>query len=88
MPLNLYEGKNVTTQPGIRFRVSDDFSGIDTYNGFINGQWVLFEYDPKNELLVHEFDDRVQYLQKNNELEIVLTDMVGNKMTYHTSFFR
>lgn len=88
MPLNLSEGMDVTAMPGIRFRVSDDFSGIDTYNGFINGQWVLFEYDPKNELLFHEFDDRVQFMEKNNELEVVLTDMMGNKTTYLTSFFR
>lgn len=87
-PLDLSKGKNVTAQPGIRFRISDDFSGIDSYNGYINGQWVLFEYDPKNELLSHEFDDRVLYVQKNNELEIVLTDAKGNKTTYQTIFFR
>lgn len=87
-PLDLSEGKNVTAQPGIRFRISDDLSGIDSYNGYINGQWVLFEYDPKNELLFHEFDDRVLYVQKNNELEIVLTDAKGNEATYHTIFFR
>ncbi|MDF1572609.1 MAG: M23 family metallopeptidase [Bacteroidales bacterium] len=88
IPLDLSNGKNVTAQPGIRFRISDDFSGIGSYNGYINGQWVLFEYDPKNELLFHEFDDRVLYVQKNNELEIVLTDAKGNVTTYRTIFFR
>lgn len=87
-PLNLYNGKDVSSQPGIRFRVSDDLSGISSYSGFINGQWVLFEYDPKNELLFHEFDGRVPFSEKNNEIEIVLTDAKGNKATYHTTFIR
>lgn len=87
-PLNLYEGKDVRSQPGIRFRISDNLSGITTYDGYINGQWVLFEYDPKNELLFHKFDGRVPFSEKNNELEIVLTDTKGNKTNYHTTFLR
>lgn len=87
-PLDLYDGKDVSSQPGIRFRISDDLSGINTYNGYINGEWVLFEYDPKNELLFHEFDGRVPFSEKNNELEIVLSDAKGNITTYHTTFIR
>lgn len=87
-PLDLFNGKDVSSQPGIRFRIRDDFSGISTYNGYLNGQWVLFEYDPKNELLVHEFDGRVPLSEKNNELEIVLSDAKGNQTTYHTTFIR
>lgn len=87
-PLDLYAGKDLSTQPGIRFSITDDLSGIDSYNGYINGQWVLFEYDPKNNLLFHEFDGRVPFSGKNNELEIELKDAKGNTTNYHTTFLR
>ena len=87
-PLDLFAGKDITSQPGIRFRIIDDLSGIDSYNGTINGQWVLFEYDPKNNLLFHEFDSRVPFSEKNNELEIELKDAKGNTTNYHTTFLR
>lgn len=87
-PLDLFAGKDITEQPGIRFRILDDLSGIDSYNGYINGQWVLFEYDPKNNLLFHEFDDRVPFSEKINELEIELKDAKGNTTNYHTTFLR
>jgi hypothetical protein len=49
---------------------------------------VLFEYDPKNDLLSYEFDDRVPILEKKRDLEIHLTDAKGNKTIYQTVFIR
>ena len=37
--------------------ISDDFSGIKSYNGYINDKWVLFEYESKLKRLTHVFDD-------------------------------
>jgi len=86
--LNLYHGKNLSDQPGIRFIITDDFSGISEYNGYVDNQWILFEYDPKKNLLVYEFDDRVPISKKNHELELYITDNKGNKAIYHTTFYR
>lgn len=88
LPLDIFPGKQLTSQPGIRFRVEDDLSGISSYNGFINGQWVLFQYDPKNNLLHYEFDKMVPKSGKNHELEIQLTDDRGNQTMLHTNFYR
>lgn len=87
-PLNLQPGADLTQLPGIRFHIEDDLSGIKTYNGYLDGAWILFEYDPKNNLLLHEFDDRVPIIRKNRELELHIEDAKGNKSIYSMTFFR
>ena len=71
----------------ITIKVSDDFSGIKSYRGTINGQWVLFEYDPKRNSLTYDFSDKEFELAKH-ELLLEVEDNVGNKSVYETVFFR
>jgi hypothetical protein len=87
-PLNFHSGKDFSNMPGMRFTVVDELSGINEYRGLIDNQWVLFEYDPKNDLLFYEFDKRMPISKKNHELEIYLSDMVGNTKIFHSTFFR
>jgi len=49
------EGKWITDKKSIQLTISDDFSGIKTYNGYLNDQWVLFEYESKTKKLTHAF---------------------------------
>ena len=71
----------------IKVNISDDFSGIKSYRGTINGKWVLFEYEPKRKLLTYDFSDKV-FDQAKHELELEVEDNVGNKSIYKTIFFR
>ena len=71
----------------MKVKISDDFSGIKSYKGSINGQWVLFEYEPKRNLLTYDFSDKV-FEQAKHELELEVEDNVGNKSIYKTIFFR
>lgn len=87
-PLNFYSGKDLDAQADLRLEVKDDLSGIASYNGYIDNQWVLFEYDPKNDLLTYEFDSKVPISKKNHELEVYLSDEKGNTNVYHTIFYR
>lgn len=87
-PLNFHKGKDYSNLPGMRFYVKDKLSGIDKYNGFIDNQWVLFEYDPKNDLLLYEFDEHVPVSKKNHELEVHLIDVMGNETVLQSSFYR
>lgn len=85
--INLAEGKWTNSQKSIDFTISDDFSGVKTYNGYINGNWVLFEYDYKKQLLTYEFDG--QFVQSGrNEFKLEVIDNVGNSTTFETHFFR
>ena len=67
--------------------ISDDLSGIDTYSATLNGKWILMEYEPKKSTLIYNFDDNILD-EKQYELKVVVTDNVGNKTTYETSFYR
>ena len=81
------EGKWITGQKGLSFTISDDLSGIKTYNGYINDVWVLFEYEPKTKKLTHDFDDKL-LLEGQNKLKVVVTDNIGNSTIFETQFFR
>lgn len=73
--------------PGsLRFRISDNLSGIEKYEGFIDNRWALFEYDPKNELLICTFDSTRMKKGEPSELELYITDAKGNISLYHTTF--
>ncbi|RYG50198.1 MAG: M23 family peptidase, partial [Chitinophagaceae bacterium] len=49
------EGKWITKEKFISATISDNLSGIKTYNAFLNGNWVLFEFDSKSKRITHWF---------------------------------
>lgn len=61
----------------IDFKISDNLSGIRSYNGYLNGEWVLFEYDGKNGLIRHRVDAK-RMKSGLNSLEIRIEDNVNN----------
>lgn len=86
-PINFTEGKWISNEKNLRVAITDDASGIDSYNAYLNGNWILMEYDYKTDMLVHDFaDGKVQ--EGKNDLRIIVTDNVGNSTTFETHFFR
>lgn len=81
------EGKWISEQKTIQLSIYDDLSGIRSYNGYLNGKWVLFEYDNKTRKLTHYFSDDV-FADGANDLKVVVIDNVGNSTTFETHFFR
>jgi len=79
------EGKTIN-QKTIQFFISDELSGIKSYDGFINGKWVLFEFEPKNRKLTHTITEGKINAGKN-VLKLVVVDNVGNSATFETTFF-
>ncbi|MXN91843.1 peptidoglycan DD-metalloendopeptidase family protein [Flavobacterium sp. Sd200] len=81
------EGKWLTAYDRISFKISDDLSGIATYDAWLNGKWILMHYDYKTRLIYHNFSDGV-VSEGRNDLKITVTDNVGNSTTFETHFFR
>lgn len=81
------EGKWLSDQKKIQLTISDELSGIKSYNGYLNGNWILFEYDNKTKKITHDFSDGV-VAEGANDLKIVVTDNVGNSTIFETHFFR
>jgi len=86
LPLNISEGKDMGKETSIRFQVEDELSGIASIIGTINGNWVLFEHDPKNNLIFYEFDSKRLSRNKTHELKLLVEDKKGNKTDYSCSF--
>ena len=81
------EGKWLTDKTAIQLTISDSLSGIKSYNGYLNGNWILFEYDNKTKRIIHDFSDGI-VAEGANELKVVVIDNVGNSTTFETHFFR
>jgi len=71
----------------LNLKISDDFSGVKSYKGSINGQWVLFEYEPKKDLLTYDFSDKT-FDQAKHQLRLEVEDNAGNTTIYETVFFK
>ncbi len=81
------EGKWLTGQKSIQFMISDSLSGIKSYNGYLNGNWILFEYDNKTKIITHNFSDGI-VADGANELKLIVTDNIGNSTIFESHFFR
>lgn len=68
-------------------RVDDDLSGVDTYNGYLDGAWILLEYDPKTKSLTHHFDEHSSKAGQR-ELTVDVTDERKNKARFKYTFTR
>lgn len=81
--------KNFTNikDPEIKFLIKDDLSGIKSYNGYIDNNWALFEYDQKNDLLFYILDIEKIEKNKEHELELFVIDNKNNISTFYTNFY-
>ncbi len=82
-PLNFRDGAGIGSLKQLRLAIKDDFSGIDSYRPSLNGQWLLMEYDPKNELLFYDFDEHLKAGANLFELEV--RDKAGNITNYRAT---
>ncbi|WP_276089993.1 M23 family metallopeptidase [Pedobacter sp. JY14-1] len=85
-PLNISEGKRMAGLSKMSFRISDNLSGIKSFNGYIDGRWVLMEFDTKTAGLWHTFDENTG--PGKHRLELVVTDMKDNTRNYSITFYR
>lgn len=85
-PLGITDKKTGKVGDKIQFKISDNLSGIETYKGKIDGHWVLFEYDLKNNLLSYVFDKKRFEFNKKHSLILEVADYKGNTNTYKTNF--
>jgi hypothetical protein len=72
-------GSSAWKQQGkVVVRIADGETGIRDYRGTIDGRWVLFQYSSKNARLT--CDLKAEGIgHGKHEIEIVVTDMRGNK---------
>jgi hypothetical protein len=86
VPVNILDGKNMSGIPKMLFKIRDNLSGIKSFNGYIDGNWVLMEFDTKTATLWHSFDSRTG--PGKHQLRLEVEDMKGNIKTYSINFYK
>ena len=76
-PQNFGNNTKIIKCKRLKIKISDRESGIDKYNIYLNGKWVIGAYDAKNNLLYYDVDENLK--MGKNKIEIVVTDGVGNE---------
>ncbi|MEE4257295.1 MAG: M23 family metallopeptidase [Bacteroidales bacterium] len=84
--VNIASGIIKPDRKTVKVRIKDERSGIKKYRAELNGNWLLMEYDAKNNLLTYHIDDRLK--PGENELVIELTDQCDNKTVYRKTLIR
>ena len=85
-PINIMNKTNMSYTTGIDIKIIDDLSGINSYNGYIDNEWVLFEYDAKNDLLTYNFDPKRLQRGKQHVLTLFVSDNKNNLSMYKCEF--
>ena len=79
-------GVNLSGRAELRIKISDDLSGIKSYDPLIDGKWALFEYDQKNNVLIYTFDATRIRKGTKHTLMLKVTDNCDNESTLETEF--
>lgn len=86
-PKNFKEKQWLSNYRYLSLTISDDLSGIKSYEARVNGKWILMSYEPKTNTITYNFDDDIiQDTQWNLTLEV--SDNVGNTTLAEYTFFR
>jgi len=85
-PNGLTPGIDLSGKKEIRIKIYDDLSGINTYEPMLDGNWALFEYDQKNNVLIYRFDPERITKGTIHNLTLKVSDNVNNTSYYNCDF--
>lgn len=85
-PINFRSNSSIADNWSLRVEIEDKETGISKYDMYVNDEWVLADYDAKNNLLIYQIDNHIK--RGNNTLKIVVSDMLGNEAVYITDLQR
>lgn len=86
-PKNFKEKQWLNNYSYLSLLISDDLSGVNSYSATLNGEWILMEYEPKKNTITYNFDDKILDKKECN-LKVEVSDNVGNKTIFTSTFYR
>ena len=86
-PVNFKNGAWVKSLSKLKIRIGDNLSGIKKYTAYINGEWILMEYEPKRKLLFFDFND-LEFNDTKLKFKLILEDIVGNIKEFEATVYR
>lgn len=85
--INFKDNQSVTALQNLKVKISDKQSGINTFNAFIDNEWVLMQYNHKKRILTYDFSDK-NLVGNKHIFKLVVSDNVNNTEVISTTFFR
>ena len=86
-PLNFYPKQWISSAKELKFKIQDSGSGIKNYTAFLDDNWILLTYNPKNSSLTYDFSD-IPLEGAEHQIKLIVEDQVGNKSEYSAVFFK
>ncbi|MEX2597203.1 MAG: M23 family metallopeptidase [Salibacteraceae bacterium] len=83
---NFSNGKNWSNGL-MKFKITDNFSDIYRINCFVNEEWIVSSYEPKQDLLTIDVDELI-ISENEQHLMIEISDLAGNVATFDGNFYR
>ena len=82
------DGADLSKSSTLSFDIADNFSGVASYEGTIDGQWAIFDWMPVSGRLIHNFVDGNLTRGKRHTVRMTLIDNCGNRRTVESHFYR
>lgn len=84
---NIKDEQWLTHYNYLKLKVSDELSGLKSYRGEIDGEWIRLEYSPKHRTLTYDFTDK-KFTNAKHQLKVIAIDNVGNTKLLEATFYR
>lgn len=85
-PINIVNNKNIGTQASIKASITDNLSGIKSYNAYIDDKWELMVFDQKYNLLTLHLDPSL--IAGKHTFKLVVEDQRGNAKEFSAVFVK
>ena len=83
-PINIYNNKNIGYQASIKASITDNLSGIKSYNAYIDDKWTLMIYDLKYNSLTLNLDPALS--KGKHTFKLIVEDQCSNVKEYSAVF--
>jgi murein DD-endopeptidase MepM/ murein hydrolase activator NlpD len=81
------KSNNFNASTKLTVTLNENVSGIKSCNGYIDGEWVLFEHDPKTKSMTYLFNKKqLGDKGKKRQLKVVATDNCDNTAVFLYDF--
>ena len=78
IPRNFSSGQAINGYRYLEVEAEDKETGIKSFEGYLDGQWILFEYEPKQNRFTFDTSD-ILLIPGVHTLEFEVEDLLGNK---------
>ncbi len=82
------EGEDLQSKGSVTFSMSDNFSGVASFECIVDGKWAILEQNVIRGTVTLVFDSERMYDGKSHTLRFTAVDGAGNKTSLERNFIR